>query len=302
MFDMMKHLIHVGFPKTGSTFLQRWFAAHPQLDYAEGGIAGFYNVYQLVQEAARVPSEALVRVTSSECFTSPREDTGSCIIGYNLKSRKSTLHCQLQACEILNELFPNAYILIVTRGFKSMILSSYSQYVRTGGDTSLENLTANAVAGEWRYDETIRFYREAFGAERVIVMPYELLRDNPSQFTRELEHRLGLSAFAPLAERVNASLGDAELCWYPRLTRLVRRLVRVFPGRVRRRVFRLYINAIRSNRLRLIAQILQRLRPAPPVSSSLIIGATLESFRGRANSLRDEPLFAPYASEYLFEV
>src|SRR5262249_37217403 len=43
--DMTGHLIHIGYPKTGSNFLRAWFAQHPQLAYADGGIAGFLDAY-----------------------------------------------------------------------------------------------------------------------------------------------------------------------------------------------------------------------------------------------------------------
>ncbi|MGH2941655.1 MAG: hypothetical protein ACRDLN_02605 [Solirubrobacteraceae bacterium] len=39
------HLIHIGVPEAGSTFLQRWFATPPKLGYVEGGPAGFATVY-----------------------------------------------------------------------------------------------------------------------------------------------------------------------------------------------------------------------------------------------------------------
>jgi hypothetical protein len=49
---MSRHLVHIGYPKAGSTYLQRWFASHPQLAYREGGIAGFPNVYALARDGA----------------------------------------------------------------------------------------------------------------------------------------------------------------------------------------------------------------------------------------------------------
>ena len=50
---MTGHLIHIGYAKAGSSFLRSWFAQHPQLAYAEGGIAGFPDVHALVRPPHR---------------------------------------------------------------------------------------------------------------------------------------------------------------------------------------------------------------------------------------------------------
>jgi len=34
---MAKHLIHIGYPKAGRTFLQAWFQQHPELCYVPEG-------------------------------------------------------------------------------------------------------------------------------------------------------------------------------------------------------------------------------------------------------------------------
>ena len=46
---------------------------------------------------------------------------------------------QVAACDALGALFPTAHVLLVTRGFRSLILSSYSQYARTGGAVEIED-------------------------------------------------------------------------------------------------------------------------------------------------------------------
>src|SRR6185436_17922767 len=142
-------------------------------------------------------------------------------------------------------------------GFRSMCLSSYSQYVRSGGENTFEQLLADArTAGPWDYDALIRLYAAAFGEGHVIVMPYELLRDDGEAFTRALEARLGLSQHRAIAaDRINPSLSPVEMYWYPRLTRAVRALP------IGRPLRSLYLRGAFANRLRLPIAILQRLRP-----------------------------------------
>jgi hypothetical protein len=296
---MIGHLIHIGYPKTGSSFLRRWFSGHPQLQYADGGIAGFRNVHEISTDSAAPRPGILYRVTSSEALTAPHIHVGTLRVDYERMSSDSIVRGQAQACATLATLYPSAYILLVTRGFRSLMLSSYSQYVRTGGHACLRAMVSQAIEGSpqfWNYDYLIGLYTEAFG-DRLIVMPYELLRDDVEAFTRELEGRLGLAHFPPSGDRVNPSLSPEELSWYPRLTRLVRNLPLGKP--IRNFLFSFYLRGMITNRFRPLIRILQRLRPASPVTAELLDHEMVNAFRGRAESLRDNPLFFRYRADYL---
>src|SRR5688572_8511748 len=74
--NMTGHLIHIGYPKTGSNFLRRWFDAHPQLAYANDGIAGFTNVYEVARSGAALPTDVRYRVTSAEGLATPHPTFG----------------------------------------------------------------------------------------------------------------------------------------------------------------------------------------------------------------------------------
>lgn len=291
---MTGHLIHIGFPKTGSNFLRRWFAGHPQLAYVDGGIGGFESVYAIAREGARPRDEVLYRVTSCEGLATPHRFIGTGIVDYSSRDMRHLPDAQAEVCGTLASLFPTAKVLLLTRGFRSMILSSYSQYVRSGGDRDLQELIANGREGDvWDYDSLVGLYASAFGETNVIVMPYELLRDDEEKFIREIEGRLGLAHFRPAPGRVNPSLSGEEMSWYPRLTRTVRRLPIGRPLRM------LYLRGAMANRFRAPIRILQRLSPARPVTATMIPDELLEGFRGNAERLRHNSLFAPYASDYL---
>ena len=290
---MTGHLIHIGYPKTGTNYLRRWFSGHPQLSYAEGGIAGFHRVYDIARLAALPPANALYRVTSCEGMAAPHANAGQLTVDYTHMGRP-VCEAQASVCDTLASLFPNAHVLMVTRGFRSMILSSYSQYARSGGTQSLADLIANSSAeAPWLYDAMVARYTAAFGASKLIVLPYELLRDDADAFTRALEDRLGLAHAPAGTARVNTSLTPAEMVWYPRFTRVANRLP--IGGRLRASVAR----GVMRNRWRGLAGVLQRLRPGTPVTAASIPDAVLEAFRGEAASLADHPLYAPYAHEYL---
>lgn len=291
---MTGHLIHVGYPKAGSTYLQRWFDRHPQLAYAEGGIAGFRQVYDIASQAAEPAQGIRCRVTSSELLTAPRSDSAARTVP-DWEWRWDGAE-QERVCASLALLFPSATVLIVTRGFRSMILSSYSQFVRSGSSRSLAELASQAlIHGPWDYDSLIAAYRAAFGAGNVLLLPYELLKDDSARFLGEIERRLGLDPGPVAQDRANASLSPVELAWYPRLARAARSLP--LGGAAAQK---LLARAAFRNRLRPAIRMLQYLRPRETVTADRIGPELVEFFRGRADCLRDEPLYAPYADDYLF--
>ena len=298
------HLIHIGYPKSASNALRHWFAAHPQLEFVDGGLAGFRDVYQIARDGAEPRPGILYRVTSSEGLAIPHPNFGRPSADYSQVVESDAERDQAAACAILRSLFPAAHVLIVTRGFASAIRSGFSQFIRTGGDPAEFGLVQaagrraiDAARHPRNYDRLVGLYRGAFG-DRVIVLPYELFRDDSEAFVAEIERRLGLAHCPAPADLVNPSLSEAELAWYPRLARLIRGLP--VGARTRRRLLGAYARAAARDRLRPLARLLQRLRPAPPLAVLLDDGIT-EPFLGRAECLRDEPCYARYAEDYLLE-
>jgi hypothetical protein len=297
------HLIHIGYAKAGSNFLRNWFAQHPQLAYAPGGIAGLHDIYAMAREATSQRSRPLYRVTSSEALATPTVSAGQIVVDYREIQRTSMPRAQTEACELLGALFPNARILIVTRGFRSMMMSTYSQFVRSGGEEPLVRACAEAKReperlAQWNYDFLIGLYRKEFGDSNVIVLPYELMRDDTSAFLGEIARRLGLDDVGVPPGRPNSSLSPIELAWYPRLARRIRSLPLGASGR--RRAWQFYVQAAMTNRLRRPIALLQRLWPLPPVTDGPLT-ELMQGFRGFASSLRDEPLYRAYARDYLFD-
>ena len=245
---VITHLIHVGYAKTGSTFLKRWFDAHPQIGYFEGGILGFRDVYDLVAKSAAGVSDLRLLVTSSEVLTSPRADGSRRTVDYEKLGATDVEAAPLRASAALHQIFPDARILIVTRGVRSMILSAFSQYVRTSGALDFDGFVVAAARHRpWDYDALIEAYVARFGAANVIVLPFELLREDPTAFTRRLEERVGLDHHPVPAVPVNRSLSGHELYWYPRLRRRIAQLP--VGSRLRRALAARYVDALIAGRL-----------------------------------------------------
>lgn len=296
---MAGHLIHVGYPKTGSTFLQRWFSAHPQLAHVPGGIAGHADAFGIARAAVSRDPAIRFRVTSHEELTVPNHEAGH----HGLRTFTdggAPGDAQLRVCALLVGLFPTAHVLVVTRGYRAMWLSAYSEYVRFGGTMPLGGVdgAGGGPRDWWNYDGVIGAYDAAFPG-RVIVLPYELLRDDAGAFLRAIEERLGLDHHPPEPERVHPSLSPVELRWYPRLTRLA--LALPLPRRVRRRALDRYARLVRANRLGRLVALLQRLAPAAPVTGEVLPEHALDARRDGAETLRGRPHYAAYHRDYLLE-
>lgn len=305
---MTRHLIHIGYPKAGSKFLQAWFERHPELRYAPGGLGGYRNVYELARPADGGSYKYFV--TSAEDLSSPNRSAGDLPLDVATEWREQrgrVKRDQAHVCEVLRSLYPGSRILIVTRGFRGLIMSGYSQYVRAGGllrtsKSLAEDVRADAlgfVDEYFDFDYLIRLYGEAFGEENVLVLPYELLRGDQRRFLAVLEEGLGLARVEIELGRLNPSLSPEEMYWYPRVSRAVAAAAARLGEAGSRKVYRQYIRLTFNNRLRLLVKALGLLRPGQKVTEADFPDELLRNCAGKAASLKDHPLYAPYAAEYL---
>jgi hypothetical protein len=302
---MQRHLVHVGYPKAGSTTLQAWFESRPELVFADDGIGGVTSAEGIASQVAVTDGAPRWVVTSAERLILPAiEARGPMASAEPIAARRQ------RVCARLREMFGDATILIVTRGFRGIAASSYSQTLRWGPALSVEEfLSLYQESPEFEgsrgtdgldYDAALRLYTDTFGEQNVVVLPFELLRDDPQGFLARLEQRLGLEHRSDEAPWRNASLSGAELYWYLRFSRVVERATARLgrPGTRLRRAY--YRRGVRAGRLRRPADILSRVFRTPSVNpAEQIPDEVVETCRGLASSLATNPDYAPYAAEYL---
>jgi hypothetical protein len=189
-----------------------------------------------------------------------------------------------------------------------MLISGYSQYVRTGGGYRLRELyerLSELVPMDafeyWDYDNVVRLYADAFGEENVIVLPFELLRDDPNAFLSALEDRLEVAHHEIEPGRRNPSLSPAELHWYPVISQSVARLSSRLPRRLGGRLQGSYLSSLLRNRFSPLVKALHAFMPRRVIVGDDFPTEVLRHCRGRADLLRNDPLYAPYTSEYLWD-
>lgn len=94
----------------------------------------------------------------------------------------------------INACFPDARIFCVIREQKDAILSTYFQFIKAGGTDTLPKYLSRSYDGNrpgfspysFRYIELISYYRQLFSPDNVLVLPYEMFRDNSEMFLKRI--------------------------------------------------------------------------------------------------------------------
>jgi hypothetical protein len=199
-------LIHIGYHKAGSTWLQNEMFNNPRASFVmpHGRKTILDEVLvqphaldfdadkarELLQPAVeQTLNESKIPVISSERFSGV-PNWG----GYDSVELASRLHT----------VFPDGKILIIIREQVAMILSVYNQYVRGGGGCTLKDFIelGDRPGGypafrfeHFRYDRLISYYRRLFGNENVLALPFEMLRGCPEIFSNKIELFAGAPKF-----------------------------------------------------------------------------------------------------------
>lgn len=187
---MQQLLIHIGYHKTATTWLQNEFFVplhgyDPILSHDDVFklITGIHplafdqvSVAEVLEKRIEIAQEKnLVPVISSEIFSGNPYRGG---------------HDSAENARKLHLVAPDARILITVREQEAMCVSMYMQYISRGG-----SLTPTAVFdGAWglgypgfdpvhlEYDRLVREYQELFGRGNIMVRTYEEFRQFPASF------------------------------------------------------------------------------------------------------------------------
>jgi Sulfotransferase domain len=119
-------------------------------------------------------------------------------------------------CSRLSQVFDSPKIFMMLREQKSLILSCYFQYLGMGGTLSIQDYV-NQPDDErlpkfnksfFQFNHLISRYQKAFGKDHVLVLPYEMFRDDPHQMLEKLKSFTGavVPDSLPFAQKVNSRL------------------------------------------------------------------------------------------------
>jgi hypothetical protein len=194
-------LIHIGYHKTATNWFQEPFFGDPASGYQWlGKRPRTHPLHRLIRDrslsfdaaAVREAFEPFLQKAEAEglvpVLSSPRLSGHSYSGGYDSK----------ELADRLKRVFPEARILIVIREQRSMVASTYKQYVKAGGSCSLKNFLDPDLQrgfrvpafdyGHFEYDRLIAYYQSHYGPESVLALPYEhFVRDGRSFVERIAE-------------------------------------------------------------------------------------------------------------------
>ncbi|MEX2201521.1 MAG: sulfotransferase [Dongiaceae bacterium] len=238
-------LVHIGLHKTGTTWLQ--FHLFPRADCGFHlpdfpgmtpkqrakaiGVRLCYDKHNRLMNESNFNADA-VRAEIAELLV-PQGTTPVVsherLAGHPLSNGfdRAILRDRIRA------VLPNARILIVVREQFSMLMSSYLQYLKYGGWHDIDQYLFPPSDGRlptlsidfWEYDRLIEMYRSVFGADRVCVLPYEMLSHDPQEYVRRICSFAGTAAPGDIdtGRRENQRRGYAAAYWFRRMTWINRR-------------------------------------------------------------------------------
>jgi hypothetical protein len=206
---MAEPIVHIGFPKTASTWFQRSFYPHvrsPRYVDRDRVNAAFLEGNALEFDAER--ARATLGLAAGEAGILCEE--GLC--GY-LHNGGVDGHVARGVAEQISQALPDARIVIMIRAQPRIIVSAYQQYVRAGGTYPARRylfpqdylIGPNAVTYKqprfsldfFAYSHLIECYEQLFGQDKVHVFLFEEFQKGGLDFMRRFADRLSLEVDWP---------------------------------------------------------------------------------------------------------
>lgn len=193
-------VVHIGFHKTASTWLQD--VLFPALvGVAWVGTSGVG--WELLRNVANAVERDVVPGTLRRFAAETAERAGvPALLSYEGLSGAlwSAEDIGPRSARRLHSALPDARIVVVVREQGSMLRSVYWQYVLEGGVLGLGGFLGQTDdspsafdLAHIEYDRVVKSYVDAFGAGRVLVLPHELLRLDAPRFLTALLDFTGAS-------------------------------------------------------------------------------------------------------------
>jgi Sulfotransferase family len=223
----MTMLIHIGYPKAASTWLQNIvFSDEKSGFFAPWGLpSGEATEQFVIANAFKFSAETARQTFAPGLAEAKRRNLVPAI------SQETLIGSQIRGCywgkEVADRLaatFPNAKILIVIREQKATILSSYREHIKMGETTTLDRFIGAddrkpgfgppCQLDYLEYDRPIAYYHQLFGSKNVLVLPFELLKHNLQNFGQKILDFAGLdtqSNYSKTAENVGCKGATLEL-------------------------------------------------------------------------------------------
>ena len=184
-------LIHIGFFRTASTFLQK--RVFPIID---DSFKFEHNLRLILDNLVYANSLTFNQKKTIPIFKEYLSNKKIKILSYECLSGHpySGGINQNEILQRLKVMFPNSSILIIFREQRDHIKSIYKKYIREGGKKKIDYFldkkqSIHNISFKKRYlnyFDIISKYKEKFGNDKVLALPFELLKYEPINFVSQI--------------------------------------------------------------------------------------------------------------------
>jgi Sulfotransferase domain len=211
-------VLHVGFSKCASTFLQRFFQEHPEIflvnqshffaPFEYSGYESGRDEYTHLFDNAR-PSQ--LKLESDEHIVLP-------LFHPVLSAAATTLESVVEVSKRIKRIQPKAKIILVIRNQVDLLVSRYSEYILGGGKEGFETFVSEFLSCSKDgtnyyqnfYASIIQIFHETFGGENVLIILQEDLSMDEPKIIKKLCRFLNIKEIQPkrhglIAKRVGLS-------------------------------------------------------------------------------------------------
>jgi hypothetical protein len=182
----MSLLIHIGYHKTGTNWLQRRFFSDPSTGYRWlGKRPGSHPVRRFVRDRPFEFEPDAVRAALRPLIAEAEEAGLLPVLSLERLSGSALSggYDSVRIADRLHQVFPEGRILVVVREQRSMVVSTYKGYVQQGGAAPLEHFLEGRRSATFRvpgfdpayfeYDGLIGHYRGLFGPDNVLALAFD---------------------------------------------------------------------------------------------------------------------------------
>jgi len=218
-------LVHIGMHKTGTTWLQNTLFANTMSGFAPlgGSPKKLGDLFVRTESGSMLSPFESPDIERINRLVAEYPIPDDCVPVISNERLSGNPHSGFFDSPIiarrLRTAFPNARIFVVIREQRSMTVSAYFQYLKRGGvhdivhyiTTPYDGAIPKFTPDSLMYDGLIKCYQGLFGQSNVLVLPYEMLQESPTDFIDKLQQFSGTKNNSLLAVNPQTRYNDPNL-------------------------------------------------------------------------------------------
>ncbi len=225
--------IHIGFPKSASTSLQKFFfSKHAELYHLGANAGGSTPPYingemqTAIEVSLRFEKEAAYdRSATARVFEREFERaaiTGKKAVGISSENLSVMLAQDIDTVEKarrLHHIFgEDTRIIFIIREQWSFLKSMYREFVLGGLHLTYDDFVSNAFYNQsynffldMDYASTYSLYCELFGEENVLLIPFECIKMDAKSIMHLIQQHIGVAPLITTLDKANIAASDTHI-------------------------------------------------------------------------------------------